>query len=116
MVKVVKILAELICGEETKKMSDERSLYLCGFESFAITYISFIGEENTMTTLASTSKKCLVCGTVSQFSALQSTNSFGYSDLDFRPAEMKRSTMPYWIQECPCCGYVSSDIVRTKSI
>ncbi|MBQ8987134.1 MAG: hypothetical protein IJ100_07870 [Lachnospiraceae bacterium] len=65
-----------------------------------------------MTTLASTSKKCFVCGTVSQFSALQSTNSFGYSDLDFRPAEMKRSTMPYWIQECPGCGYVSSDISR----
>lgn len=65
-----------------------------------------------MTTLASTSRKCFVCGRITQFPVLQSTNSYGYSDLDFRPAEMKRSTMPYWIQECPGCGYVSSDISR----
>jgi hypothetical protein len=28
-------------------------------------------------------------------------------DLDTRPPEMERSTMSYWIQECPHCGYIS---------
>lgn len=65
-----------------------------------------------MTTLSRESRKCFICGAVAQFPTIQSTNSFGYPDLDFRPAEMKRSTMPYWIQQCPGCGYVASDISR----
>lgn len=39
-----------------------------------------------------------------------STNAFGSPDLDLRPPEMKRSTMPMWIKICPNCGYVHSDI------
>ena len=65
-----------------------------------------------MTTVSRTNKKCFVCGLVSQYPALTSTNEFGYRDLDFRPAEMRRSSMVYWVQECPGCGYVSSDVSR----
>ena len=42
--------------------------------------------------------------------AIGSTNVFGSPDLDTRPPEMKRSTIHYWIQCCPSCGYCSSDI------
>ena len=65
-----------------------------------------------MTTLSRESRKCFICGTVAHYPTIQSTNTFGYADLDFRPAEMRRSTMPYWVQQCPGCGYVSSDISR----
>ena len=34
----------------------------------------------------------------------------GCPDLDLRPAEMKRSTMDVWIQECPQCGYTSESV------
>lgn len=65
-----------------------------------------------MTTASRTSKECFVCGLASQYPVLTSTNEFGYRDLDFRPAEMRRSSMVYWVQECPNCGYVSSDVSR----
>lgn len=52
-----------------------------------------------MTTASRTSKECFVCGLVSQHPVLKSTNEFGYRDLDFRPAQMRRSTMVYWVQE-----------------
>jgi hypothetical protein len=39
-----------------------------------------------------------------------SSNSFGSRDLDQRPPEMMRSTMASWLQECPFCGYVATDI------
>jgi hypothetical protein len=31
-------------------------------------------------------------------------------DFDTRPGEMMRSTMPYWVQACPACGYCSGAI------
>ena len=39
-----------------------------------------------------------------------STNAFGSPDLDTRPPVMQRSTIYYWIQRCPSCGYCSSDL------
>lgn len=54
--------------------------------------------------------KCSVCGAESEQITLASTNVFGPPDLDLRPPEMKRSTMCWWIQECPKCGYVSESI------
>ena len=53
---------------------------------------------------------CAVCGTASTYNTLASTNTFGSPDLDLRPPEMRRSTMSTWIQECPSCGYVSSEV------
>lgn len=55
--------------------------------------------------------KCAVCGATNEYRGLASTNTFGGGpDLDLRPAEMQRSTMPVWIQECPECGYISEDV------
>ena len=61
-----------------------------------------------MTMISNYNMECSVCGETSEQRVLSSTNSFGYPDLDFRPPEMKRSTMRFWIQECPNCGYVAS--------
>ncbi|WP_026657824.1 hypothetical protein [Butyrivibrio sp. AC2005] len=69
-----------------------------------------------MTTFRSLECKCAVCGKTSEFDVLTSTNSDGGPDLDTRPAEMYRSTMDLWIQECPRCKYVSSDISKKHDI
>lgn len=53
---------------------------------------------------------CAVCGAKNEFHVLGSFSTFGPPDLDLRPAEMKRSTMPFWVQKCPSCGYVASQI------
>jgi hypothetical protein len=63
-----------------------------------------------MTTFRFDNVTCSFCGAASEQQLLMSTNSFGSPDLDFRPAEMQRSTMSYWLQECPKCGFVSSDL------
>jgi hypothetical protein len=63
-----------------------------------------------MTTVAHRSVKCSVCGKNSKHAVLASTNAFGSMDLDTRPPEMQRSTMSYWIMECPHCGYVASSL------
>jgi len=55
---------------------------------------------------------CSVCGTEVEVSGLGSTNSFGSPDLDMRPPEMMRSTMVYWIDRCPNCGYVANDLTK----
>jgi len=57
-------------------------------------------------------KKCALCNREHEYRELASTNSFGACDLDLRPPEMKRSTMPLWVEQCPFCGYVSSDISK----
>ena len=59
---------------------------------------------------------CAVCSAVSEQTILLSTNRFGAPDLDLRPAEMMRSTMPWWIQECPKCNYVSTSINNAPKI
>lgn len=33
-----------------------------------------------------------------------------------RPAEMKRSTMYVWIQECPECGYISEEVSDSSDV
>lgn len=63
-----------------------------------------------MTMIRQVDQKCSVCGETSQHPVLLSTNSMGYADLDLRPPGMQRSTMNTWIQECPYCGYVASDL------
>ena len=51
-----------------------------------------------MTTLGTASAACAVCGTVSEYTVIQSTSRFGSPDLDTRPPEMERSTLPYWVR------------------
>ncbi len=63
-----------------------------------------------MTLVFDSEKKCSVCGNPSVQYDIVSTNSFGSPDLDTRPPEMERSTIDYWVQRCPQCGYCSSAI------
>ena len=67
-------------------------------------------KEIIMTLPMQTSSTCYICQNISTHMILASTNRFGAPDLDLRPPEMERSTMSWWIQECPYCGYVASDI------
>lgn len=62
-----------------------------------------------MTTIRKIEQKCPVCGKPSLVSVLTSTSTWGYPDLDLRPAEMQRSSMFAWLAECPHCGYVSGN-------
>lgn len=59
---------------------------------------------------------CAVCGEASKQTVLLSTSAFGYGDLDYRPPEMERSTMCWWVQECPHCGYVAPSLKKTTTI
>ena len=60
-----------------------------------------------MTIINQFEKRCSVCGKTSMQPVLSSTNSWGYPDLDLRPAPMKRDTMNTWLMECPHCKYVA---------
>lgn len=62
-----------------------------------------------MTTIRKIEQKCPVCRKPSLVSVLTSTSTWGYPDLDLRPAEMQRSSMFAWLAECPHCGYVSGN-------
>lgn len=68
------------------------------------------------TTLFPQNVKCAVCGHESEQDVIGSTNAFGSPDLDLRPPEMERSTMPYWVQRCPECGYCNSSIAEKTSV
>ena len=69
-----------------------------------------------MTTLVDAEIACAVCGTKSTQHEISSTNQFGHMDLDTRPPEMRRSTMEFWVQECPKCGYVSENLQKKAPI
>lgn len=64
-------------------------------------------QFNSMTTIREIEQKCPVCGKSSPQRMIGSTSTWGYPDLDLRPAEMQRSSMFAWLMECPHCGYVS---------
>ncbi len=61
--------------------------------------------------------KCAICGEESTQTVMASSNTFGGTpDLDLCPAEMMRSTMSWWIQECPHCGYISESLDDETSV
>jgi hypothetical protein len=68
--------------------------------------------EHSMTTIYVDEKRCANCGVISTHHGIGSTNEFGSSDLDTRPPEMLRSTMEYWVEVCPACGYASQDLTH----
>ncbi len=68
-----------------------------------------------MSTFHFIEKTCSVCGREAKYSELGGTNEFGSPDLDLRPPEMKRSTMGFWVQVCPFCGYAAEDISEPTS-
>ena len=64
------------------------------------------------TTLGRIEVACAVCSIKSEQTVIGSTNTMGAPDLDLRPAEMQRSTMEFWVQECPHCGYCAGDLAQ----
>lgn len=70
-----------------------------------------------MSRIVSDKCTCAICGATNEYNVLASTNIFGGGpDLDLRPAEMQRSTMDLWIQECPKCGYISEEVSDTSDV
>ncbi len=69
-------------------------------------------ENCRMSMITRESKTCVICGKEGKYPVIVSTNEFGARDLDLRPAEMRRSTMPAWVEECDSCGYVSHDVSK----
>ncbi|MDY7231473.1 hypothetical protein [Hyalangium rubrum] len=63
-----------------------------------------------MTRIVDKLLRCFVCGTLSEQRLPYSTHSRGSPDLDGRPPEMARSTMPVWVQTCPECGYCATEL------
>jgi hypothetical protein len=63
-----------------------------------------------MTTLRDDNLVCAVCDGISNHVTVGSSNMLESPDLDTRPGEMMRSTMDYWVQECPHCGFCSTEI------
>jgi len=59
--------------------------------------------------------RCAVCGAVSRQTHLLSTTYFGASDLDGRPPQMRRSTVPWWVSRCPECGYCAWNIAKAPA-
>ena len=65
-----------------------------------------------MTTLFRETVTCAGCQKSSEHDGVSSTNAFGSPDLDLRPPEMQRSTIRFWLRQCPHCGYVAPDLSR----
>jgi len=63
-----------------------------------------------MGTLEAGTVACAVCGRESRQRRLRAVSQNGPPDLDLRPAEMARSTMQHWLQQCPACGYAAPRI------
>lgn len=60
--------------------------------------------------------KCFICESKNQYKVITGHTSFGSQDLDLREPEMQRSTIWWWVEECPVCGYVSVQVDDTTSI
>ena len=58
------------------------------------------------------SVRCAVCGTESRQPRAMAPPPEQAPDLDLRPGEPLRSTMRFWLQQCPHCGYAAPDITR----
>jgi hypothetical protein len=54
-----------------------------------------------MTTLERQTVQCAVCALEGEQHILMSTSSFGWPDLDLRPALVERETLAFTIQSCP---------------
>ena len=54
--------------------------------------------------------RCHVCEVESEHVVARRATEEGAPDLDTRPPETLRSTMPAWVQRCPSCGYCAPDL------
>ncbi len=80
------------------------------------THINIERGNEKMTTMAREKCKCAVCGAESEYRYTCSVTTYGEPDLDLRPAEDLRYTMDTWLQQCPECGYVSSEVSDATSV
>ncbi|MHC4050229.1 hypothetical protein [Bradyrhizobium sp. 25ACV] len=55
--------------------------------------------------------RCFCCGETSEQLVLSRSSQLGVRDLDLRSGMMP-STMGSWLQECPNCGYVATDLAK----
>lgn len=62
-----------------------------------------------------TNYQCGCCGFMTEQHILMSTSQGFASDLDGRPGELTRSTMPSWVQTCPNCTYCAPDIAKAEA-
>ncbi len=65
-----------------------------------------------MPSVVETSVACAVCGHESRQRHVKGGGQAGPPDLDLRPRDAVRSTMAYWLQACPGCGYVAPRLDR----
>ena len=61
-----------------------------------------------MSKFAVKNMKCNICGRVNEVTYLTMGSQQGGPDLDFRPAEVRRSAMPLWVRKCDYCRNVFS--------
>lgn len=54
--------------------------------------------------------KCSVCGSESKHTVITKIQANGAPDMDLRPPAPHRSTMEYWVMECPECHYCNGSI------
>lgn len=54
--------------------------------------------------------KCSVCGAKSKHTVITKIQANGAPDMDLRPSAPHRSTMEYWVMECPECHYCNGSI------
>ena len=67
-----------------------------------------------MTRIIMRNYKCAICGKESGQKVMLSSHSFGYPDLDFRPARALGGLPLYNIMECTSCGYCNRDLDELK--
>lgn len=67
-----------------------------------------------MTMISTEILKCAVCGKAAKHDRLDSTNEFGWADLDLRPPPDRRHRLGLEIQHCAACGYCAPTISQEK--
>lgn len=55
-------------------------------------------------------RRCAVCGNEHNFQKIVETEGIGMRDLDTRLPGLSRNTVHLFMEKCPQCGYVNSDI------
>ena len=63
-----------------------------------------------MVTFVQIETECSLCGTFSEQQIGKVPTPEGLPDLDSRPSEPMRSSIVFWVQRCPKCGYCATDI------
>ena len=77
---------------------------------------AFSSDLGFVTTLLPRDWRCTFCEEVSRQTFVMSTNELAPGDLDLRPGEMARSTMPYWVIRCPTCGAVQDQSAEEEEV